>query len=408
MEKDTTLPEAYQGDETYIFVSYKHEDGAKVFPLIKELMEQGYRVWYDEGITPSKDFRKVIANALVKSDCFLVFLTAQALESEWVMNEINMACDEKKPVVAIHLEKLKLPPELRLQLGRFQAIKKWRLSGADCQQSLRSVLPDTLRNVAVALLHGASVSVRRAGDMMAVKLPGGVPLEMVWCPPGTFWMGSPKSEEGREDEEFRHRVTLTKGFCIGKFPVTQRQWLEVMGDVPAEGFGFPGRKDYPAEKVSWNNICKKQGGFLAELNGLGLAGAGVFRLPTEAEWEYACRAGTTGNYNVNGAGIDDFAWYRDNSGGRTHPVGQKRSNAWGIHDMHGNVWEWCADWRCDCFEATVTDPAGPDMGDDRVIRGGAWCNDASKCRSAYRGRFDPDWGYGNLGFRLVFSSGLGS
>ncbi len=203
-------------------------------------------------------------------------------------------------------------------------------------------------------------------------------------------------------------MTLTKVFWIGKYPVTQRQWLAVMGGRPSDRFVFSGNMECPAENVTWDNICKSRGGFLADLNRLGLSGSDAFRLPTEAEWEYACRAGTTGNYNVNGAGIDDFAWYRDNSGGRTHPVGQKRANAWSVHDMHGNVWDWCSDRYGSYPEGSVIDPVGPNEGGRRVFRGGSWFVYARWCRSAFRfWSVSADFN-GLLGFRLALSSGLGS
>ncbi|MBP5320757.1 MAG: formylglycine-generating enzyme family protein, partial [Kiritimatiellae bacterium] len=150
----------------------------------------------------------------------------------------------------------------------------------------------------------------------------------------------------------------------------------------------------PVEQVSWED-CQE---FIAKGNKeLGLE----FRLPTEAEWEYACRAGTTGAYGGTG-GLDEMGWYSNNSGSKTHSVGQKKPNAWGLYDMHGNVWEWCADWYDDYPPGSVTDPTGPAFGGNRVLRGGGWCNLALHCRSAYRLRDLPG---GRYGFRLVCSAG---
>ncbi|MBR5757268.1 MAG: formylglycine-generating enzyme family protein, partial [Thermoguttaceae bacterium] len=128
-----------------------------------------------------------------------------------------------------------------------------------------------------------------------------------------------------------------------------------------------------------------------------------FRLPTETEWEYACRAGTSGDYNVNDRSLDDLGWYSGNSGDRIHPVGKKTANAWGLYDMHGNVWEWCADWLANYPAGTVGDPAGPDSGRFRVLRGGSWFNSAGRCRSAARYRDDPESRHSYYGFRLLLT-----
>lgn len=440
------LPEAYQGEEPYIFVSYKHEDGAKVYPLVRELNELGYRVWYDEGIPPSKDYRKEIANALIKSDLFLVCMTAQALESEWVMNEINMACDERKPFLAIHLEELKLPPELRLQIGRFQAVWKWKLSPSDYRRSLGRALPAPLRRAPVVetkptpptsapagisklspaetpkpapaapveavrvqpvvipkpIPPPAQLAARRAGETDAMDLGGGVKIDLVWCPPGSFLMGSPDCEAGRFDDEAQHRVTLTRGFWMGKYPVTQRQWEAVMGVTPSR-FKDAG-PDAPVETVNWDDckaFVRKLHKKLAARGDVRSLDGGTFSLPTEAEWEYACRAGAVGPYAGN---LDDMAWYCENSGSTTHPVGQKRPNAWGLHDMHGNVWEWCQSGYGSYPLGSVTDPAGPGSGSNRVRRGGGWNDYARYCRSAVRFSFAPGDRFFNLGLRLVRSA----
>ena len=230
-----------------------------------------------------------------------------------------------------------------------------------------------------------------AGESKIITLPGGAAMEMVWCPPGKFMMGSPEEEEGRDNDETQHRVTLTKGFWMARTPVTQKQWKSVMGNNPSE---FKG-DDLPVECVSWNDcqeFCKKAG--------LGL------RLPTEAEWEYACRAGSTGPYAGTGE-LEDMGWYDYNSGYETHPVGRKSPNAWGFCDMHGNVCEWCTDWyQDDLGSAAVTDPTGPATGGNRVLRGGSWCNSARICRSAFRFSGDPALRSSSSGFRPCSSAGL--
>ncbi|MEW6745536.1 MAG: SUMF1/EgtB/PvdO family nonheme iron enzyme [Planctomycetota bacterium] len=205
-------------------------------------------------------------------------------------------------------------------------------------------------------------------------------LEFVYIEPGTFMMGPPDGEAGRDSDEKQHQVTITKPYLIAKYEVTQEVWQKVMGSNPSH---FKQGGKYPVENVSWNDVmefCKKVG----------------LELPTEAQWEYACRAGTT---TAHAGDLDAMGWYDKNSGSSTHPVGQKSPNAWGLYDMHGNVWEWCADWYADYPTGSITDPAGPVRGSQRVLRGGCWLNNAGACRSAYRTTPQPEWGNTGSGFR---------
>ncbi len=215
-------------------------------------------------------------------------------------------------------------------------------------------------------------------------------MEMIWCEPGSFMMGSPIAERGRFDDEPLHPVTLTKGFWLGKYEVTQKQWQSVMGDNPSK-FKDP---DRPVESVSWDDCNVFVSRVNAELGG-------VARFPTEAEWEYACRAGSRDAVSGNGL-LSDMAWYDANSGNETHPVGKNHPNAWGFYDMHGNVLEWCYDWFGK-IDAKATDPKGPSMGSFRVLRGGCWFFYARDCRSAYRLKRDPLLRNAIFGFRLACS-----
>ena len=225
------------------------------------------------------------------------------------------------------------------------------------------------------------------GETKVIQLPDGVTMEMVWCPAGSFTMGSPMEELGRDEMETQHQVTLTKGFWMAKTEVTQTQWKSVMGNNPSYHEG----DNLPVEQVSWEDcqeFCQK-----ADL-----------ALPTEAEWEYACRAGTTGPYAGPG-NLDRVGWYQGNSGNKTHPVGQKQPNAWGLYDMHGNVTEWCEDWYGFYPYDAVTNPVGlhgwAGVGKSfRVSRGGDYSGEWS-CRSANRGGFRPDVRNTALGFRPV-------
>ena len=235
---------------------------------------------------------------------------------------------------------------------------------------------------------------------VTIDLGGGVTLELIEIPGGTFWMGSPDGV-GEEDERPRHQVTLAP-FYIGTYPVTQVQWQAVMGNNSSY---FKGA-DRPVEQVSWND-CQE---FVKKLN----ANQSVethgraslqFRLPTEAEWEYACRAGSEAIYSFGDdpAQFGTYAWFSENSGSQTHPVGQKSPNAWGLCDMHGNVWEWCQDWFADTYYANSPqeNPQGPSSGQYRLLRGGSWGSSTDNCRSAYRNWDGAVKQFSINGFRVV-------
>jgi formylglycine-generating enzyme required for sulfatase activity len=218
-----------------------------------------------------------------------------------------------------------------------------------------------------------------------------------WIPAGRFTMGSPSSEEGRYSDETQHEVALRHGIFMAETECTQVQWEAVMGSNPSK---FKG-KDRPVEEVSWGEAveyCRKltlkqrEEGVLAE--------GWEWRLPTEAEWEYAARAGTMG---ARYGELDAIAWHGGNAGSETHGVREKQANAWGLHDMIGNVWEWCGDWYGDYPLGSVTDPKGPGPGSVRVDRGGSYNDGAGYARSAERNGNDPgDLGI-NLGFRPALS-----
>jgi formylglycine-generating enzyme required for sulfatase activity len=200
---------------------------------------------------------------------------------------------------------------------------------------------------------------------ITLDLGGGVKMELVLIPAGEFVMGD---AGGDFDEVPLHKVTIAKPFCLGKYEVTQEQWQAVMGANPAR---FKGAKS-PVERVSWND-CRA---FIDKLNqNVGKPGV-RFSLPTEAQWEYACRAGTSTRWSFGDdeASTDQYAWWDENSGNTTHPVGQKKPNAWGLYDMHGNVWEWCADWYGEDYykQSPRNDPPGPTTGSSRVLRGGCF------------------------------------
>jgi formylglycine-generating enzyme required for sulfatase activity len=217
-------------------------------------------------------------------------------------------------------------------------------------------------------------------------------IELIWVPAGSFVMGDVFGG-GYANELPSHGVDLTQGFWIGKYEVTQAQYELVTGANPS---GFPG-SSRPVEMVSWDDVQ----GFLAQLNTLT---GRTFRLPTEAEWEYAALgAGRVEKYagTSDDAAVGDYAWYSANSGGATHPVGQKLPNGLGLYDMSGNVSEWCGDWYEGYASGLQTDPAGPETGTNRVYRGGNWFYDLRDIRTANRDYIDPTLRYDDIGFRLV-------
>ncbi len=247
-----------------------------------------------------------------------------------------------------------------------------------------------------------------------VSLSAGTCLEMIWCNPGTFTMGSPVSELGRANNEPQHQVTLTKGFWLGKYEVTQVQYEAVMGTNPSH---FKGEVNLPVENVSYNDALAFCQRLTEKERAEGrLSNQYKYTLPTEAQWEYACRAGTTTALNngkdlttVTGLcpNLNEVSWYgireigSGNANKKTHAVGQKKPNKWGFYDMHGNVWESCLDWIGDYPTIAVTDPTGPSMGEKRVNRGGGWWHGPESHRSAHRGLQLPEGHHDGLGFRLA-------
>lgn len=243
-----------------------------------------------------------------------------------------------------------------------------------------------------------------------------VGMTFVRIPAGSFLMGSPESDpEARDIEKPQHPVTITRPFWLGTFEVTQAQWRAVMGTssfAPARSnpfYDLPGMaerltaSDHPAT-VSWHDAQA----FIARLNAI--EGGARYRLPTEAEWEYAARAGTRTAYSF-GDDVGDlhrYAWYGEDFGsGSTHAVATKAPNPWGLHDVHGNVWEWVQDWYAPGYaSAPVTDPTGPDSGSKRVVRGGSWHITASSWRTAFRRDYAPDYRGISIGFRVLRTEAL--
>ncbi len=230
------------------------------------------------------------------------------------------------------------------------------------------------------------------------NLPAGAKkLILARIPAGTFSMGSPDGEAGRDpDESPVHKVTISHDFYLGRYEVTQAQWTALMTENPSSTRGA----DLPVNRVSWED-CQE---FLKRLNQI--LKDSRFRLPTEAEREYACRAGTaTATYfgeHPSTENLEKHAWFRENSEGELHPVGLKQPNPWGLFDLYGNVWEWCQDWYGPYADPAQTNPAGPEQGQEKVFRGASWMAKPQYLRSADRGKFPPDARQNTGGFRVAW------
>ena len=232
-------------------------------------------------------------------------------------------------------------------------------------------------------------------DHISIPVKDGISIDMVRVEAGTFTMGAtPEMEDPWDDEKPAHQVTLTNDYYIGKYEVTQALWKAVMGKKPSK---FKG-DNLPVEQVSWND-CQE---FISQLNRIT---GKTFRLPTEAEWEYAARGGkkSRGNQYSGSNNLSDVAWYLDNSGEKTHAVGTKQPNELGIYDMSGNVYEWCQDWKGSYSSSSQVNPTGANSGSTRVFRGGSRSSFARGCRSSCRDIYTPAYIYDYIGLRLVLS-----
>ncbi len=247
----------------------------------------------------------------------------------------------------------------------------------------------------LAEVHGISFSANHSFELGN----SGVYVEMVWIPAGTFMMGATEDEPDTWDcEHPQHEVTLSEGFWMGKYEVTQEQWEAIMGDWD---FHFDDCPNRPADMIAWNDIVD---GFLPLLDD-------EWRLPTAAEWEYACRAGVNDEWFWWGSDydqLDQYEWFVDNSGNETHEVGQKLPNPWGLYDMNGNVWEWCSDWYDEdyyeeCYPSVI-DPQGPEDGTTHVCQPGGYLSVAWGCRAAHFRGYSPSNVHSSIGFRLVRDS----
>ena len=352
-------------------------------PLCQDLM--GRLTRYDGPTRPATDawWKKVLGED---------YLTLSQHEDRWLVYDY---------VTAFSLfQDLKQAYRALAEAQERDKLFRWRV-----KQFVKK-LPDVMGMVSgasslvEALLPGTPPSAELSSP--SLRFTNRIGMKFVWIPAGVFLMGSPGSDrEAHRNEKPRHRVHITRAFYLGKYPVTQAQWQAVMGNNPSR---FKGDLSRPVDTVSWNDAQE----FIRKLNRM--EGNSRYRLPTEAEWEYACRADSATRYGFGNKvrRLGEYAWYEESyQPGGTQPVGQKRPNAWDLYDMHGNVWEWVQDRYGEDYypNSPVHDPEGPATGARRVLRGGDWSDPARHVRSAVRDADDPGDCRALLGFRCLSSGG---
>ncbi len=406
-----------------IFFSYSKKDRERVLPIIGGLEDEGYTVWWDDNLLAGEEWTAEIEAQITACECVVVAWSGEAVASRWVKREARYG-DNNGILVPIRIERVTPPFEFDdvqyidlLTWSGDRANGRWRAlvkavkakAGPPAQDPAPDTAPPRPEprpdpeppraasrprqgDVAPSWATGGT-GTDKFGSWADLTLDG-VTQRLRWSEPGSFMMGSPEDEEGLWAYEGpRHKVTLTKGFWLFDTPVTQALWEGVMGNNPSR---FKGA-DRPVERVSWDDTQA----FLDRINSRvpGLE----FTLPTEAQWEYACRAGTDGPNYLGGADrLAELAWYDENNGRETHPVKGKAPNDWGLYDMLGNVWEWCDDGRRAYDGAPVTDPAGSQQtGSSRALRGGSWNASARGVRAAGRVAVTPDDRDDNIGFRCA-------
>ena len=371
-----------------VFVSYSHLDGEKVFPIVERLKSAGYSCWIDRsGIRGGEVFRTKIVKAIKDASLILFFSSKNANDSKWTAKEITVASEFGKTIIPIRLDNTEYSDSVQLDLSGVQHIS---IVGCDIEAAARKVL-DTIKHYEseMSIFHDITFS-----------LMDNVKLDMIYYPAGEFLMGSPENELGHHENEWLHKEQINNGFWIGRFPVTEEQYSVFDNSEKSV------RGQYPAVRKSWfaaREFCHQLPDKITEVNAIPYGYH--FDLPTEVQWEYACRAGTTSALNSGEeltniqtcVNLDKLGWYAGNQGktykGRT-PVGKKLPNAWGIYDMHGLIWEWCDD----SFGYYGHDkPANS----TKIMRGGAWDSDARGCRSANRYSYKPDTTSSRIGFRVA-------
>ena len=326
------------------------------------------------------------------------WMSGEVVYTEVKRNESNVYLKQADPV------------DVRVQIDLAQMNIHFRGQGP------KVVLPILSASKQLSAAAEAAIEQTRLSSANSVEakadngITNSIGMKLVPIAKGKFQMGSGVQEEGYRFKEPRHEVTLTRDYYLGAFEVTQDQYLKLMGDNPSyfQGDQVNGidSSNHPIDRASWEDaveFCKRLSALPEER-----AAGRVYRLPTEAEWEYACRSGSSAPFSFGGLELaDDYGWFASNCQGKTHPVGKKDPNAWGLYDMHGNVMEWCNDWAGDYPEDAVSDPTGPNEGYSRMIRGGAWLTGAMISKSGNRAfHFPPETRSEYVGFRVLLNSPL--
>jgi formylglycine-generating enzyme required for sulfatase activity len=388
-----------------IFLCHASEDKAQVREVYHRLRAvDGLEPWLDEeDLLPGQDWAREIPLALRKSDFILIFLSRTSVAKRgYVQREMKLALDawQEVPEGTIHTIPVRLDdcdvPEL---FRRYQWVNLFDPRGLD--RIVRAIRVELAKGTGSAppssLRPSPSTSLSEAptkDTTVETVLTNSIGMEFVRIPAGAFMMGSRSTDtEAYNDEKPTHRVTISQPFYLGRHPVTQMQWTAVMGKNPSK---YKKNPNHPVEHVSWHDVQT----FLHKLKEQD--GGRDYHLPTEAQWEYACRAATeTVRYYFD---VNTIAWYKENSNGHPQPVGQKLPNAWGLYDMLGNVWEWCSDGKRDYTEDEAIDPMGSiSTNSIRVVRGGGWDYPMQIVRAALRRGYIPSLRFNNLGFRCACS-----
>jgi formylglycine-generating enzyme required for sulfatase activity len=379
-----------------IFLSYANADLPRVLPLVRALERHGWSVWWDRRILPGRALDHVIEEALEEARCVVVVWSSLSVNADWVRAEAEEGRQRGILVPVCLDEDARIPLVFRRLLAA--RLHDWQATDPHLEfdrlvQAVTALLgpPPQQQEARPPVVEYPVTPQQQERTQDPERYVNSLGMEFVWISAGEFLMGS---TDGDDDERPVHRVRISRPFYLGKYAVTQGEWEAIMGSNPSR---FRDGPRQPVEQVSWEDAQE----FIRKLNAQ--EKGAQYRLPTEAEWEYAARAGTTTAYcfGDDASQLRAYAWYGDNSDKRTHPVGQLQPNAWGLYDMHGNVWEWVQDWYGAYTAEPAVDPQGPSSGSVRVIRGGGWFDYARNCRSAFRSYADPGYRNDLLGLRLL-------